>query len=487
MKGSVAIMSATAGEYSHARPHGKTMERPEVFLMKDAAISPLQPSIVPFSEFLAALIQALNREGVRPCVLRNYEGFPENNAGNDVDFLIHQRDLPRAMRALRSIESIRLVNYSELSFIASVFLEGTSATSGSRFLQVDFFWSLCFRGLPYISTDTVLQAETPRRAGNLSFFVPSSVHEAIITLCTSLIHSAYLKEKYLPKVQRMFASERHEVIAALSPQFGLKASTRLVDSVIDGDRQRIRGCIRPLRIALGLRSLLHTPFRSTLVIVRYYEGQFRYLFSPKSIETVCILGPSGCGKTRLIERLAPKLQSSAKVIEKRQLGRRSVSGRASRGNAAGTEYRAKGTGGPFASMVMIVAWLVEEWLDLVVGRKILTIRIYDRYYHDLLIDPQRYRYGGPMWFARLVGKLFPSPGLWILLDPTAEGLQTGSKNVSAAETRTQPEAYRAFVQTRKNYVIVDATQPAEQATECAYRAIVDTLARRADRRLKHLL
>jgi hypothetical protein len=455
--------------------------------MQEVLLPPLQPPAIPFGNFLAKLVQALAAHGVRPCVLRNYEGFPENNAGNDVDFLIHKRDLPRAIRALRSIENIRLVNYSELSFIASVFLEGTSAIPGSRCLQVDFFWSLDFRGLPYILTDAVLQAETPHRAGELNFFVPSPVHEAIISLCSSLIHSAFLKEKYLPQVRRVFASQRPEVIVALSSQFGLKAATRLVDSVIDGERQRILGCIRPARISLCLRSLLHKPFRSSLAIIRFYVGQFRYLYSPKSIETVCILDPSGYGETWLIDSVAQMLQSSAKLIEKRDLQRRVALGRTSQGKTAGADSHANSPSGSLASMAMIVAWLVEEWLGRVVGRKILTIRIYDPYYHDLLIDPQRYRYGGPMWFARFVGKLFPSPGLWILPDPTAEGLQTANKSVSAAVRCSELEAYRAFVKTRKNCVVIDVNQPAEQTIECAYRAIVDTLARRADRRLKHLL
>ena len=36
-----------------------------------------------------------------------------------------------------------------------------------------------------------------------------------------------------------------------------------------------------------------------------------------------------------------------------------------------------------------------------------TLVVFDRYYHDLLVNPLRYRYGGPMWLARWIGKLIP--------------------------------------------------------------------------------
>src|ERR1035437_3480159 len=126
--------------------------------MQGALLQPLQPPALPFSEFLSALIRALDREGLRSCVLRNYEGFPTQNVGGDIDFLIFPSDLPRAISALRSIQGIRIVGYAERTYVASIFVEGTSATSGCRSFQVDYFLSLSWKGLPYLPVDTVLHA-----------------------------------------------------------------------------------------------------------------------------------------------------------------------------------------------------------------------------------------------------------------------------------------------------------------------------------------
>jgi thymidylate kinase len=453
--------------------------------MQEVSSLPLRPMAMSFSTFLAALFEALGREGVCFCVLRNYEGFPDQNVGNDLDFLIAPSDLPEAIHILRSIPGVRIVGYTERPYIASVFLEGISATAGCRSFQVDFFLSLSWKGLPYLPVDTVLHALVPRQAGALNFFVPSPVHEAITSLLTSLIVSGWLKEKYFPKVQRIFANDRSEVVAALMPQFGSKNATRLVNSVIDGDRRKIMDNIRPLRASLALSSLRHRPICSVAAILRHCAQEFSGRYSPKTFETIYVLGTNGSGKSILIESLIPILQASAKVVEKRPFKLRLPLERGPQEVAVSATSHANAPRGRFVSMAMIVLWLLEEWISQFIGKKNLTLRVCDSCYHDLLIDPQRYRYGGPMWFARLIGKLFPSPDLWVLLDTSAEVLQSKSQQFPSEETVRQREAHRAFVKTRKRYVILDASQSIDCITENAYAAIIDTLAQRVDRKLKN--
>jgi len=84
--------------------------------------------------------------------------------------------------------------------------------------------------------------------------------------------------------------------------------------------------------------------------------------------------------------------------------------------------------------------------------------ICDRYYHDILIDPKRYRYGGPISVARLIGQLMPQPDLWVLLDASTEVLQARKQEVSKEETSRQRLAYLAFAKAQKSYVVVDASQ-----------------------------
>lgn len=442
-----------------------------------------QPAIS-LNDFLSTLFQTLEKERIRFCVLRNYEGFPVNNLGHDIDFLINLPELPRAIRAIRSIQGIRIVGYTKRPYVANVFVSNVSPTPKARALQIDLDLSLTWKGLPYLSTEEVLKATIERKAGDLTFFVPSPTHEAIISLFASLLVGGWLKEKYFPKVQKTFAEGRSDMIAALLPRFGLKTSTRLVNSTIAGERQNILGCIRPLRISLALRSLLRRPLCSILAVIRHYarECYFRYL--PQTLETVCILEMGGCGTTKCIDGLIEMLKSSAVVVEKCHFHPRTHSFRTSSKSNLTANCSTRMRQGSLVSSAMVVWWLAEEWIGRFREKRNLTLRICSSCYYDLLINKRKKnRYGLPRWFARIVRALFPSFDFWILLDHTEEEMQFRDQRLSPAETLRQLEAYRIFVKTKKQYIILDASKPFTEVTEDAYAAIIEMLAQLASRQL----
>lgn len=419
--------------------------------MQEASLLPLRPVDMLFSAFLGALFAALDTERVRFCVLRNYEGFPDINIGGDIDLLISQSDLPKAVRALRSVNGVRIVGFSERSWVAHAFVESVSATPEARSMQVDFLWNLSWKGLAYVPTDVLLESAVARTAGNLRFLVPSPVHEAITSLFASLLKSAWLKEKYFPGVQETFTEHRLEVISVLMPQFGRKNAEHLVKAVMAGDRSRMVGLVRPLRRALAVRSLSHKPIRSCIEVLRHYVREIIVRFSPASVETVCLIGLDQSRVAKLIEDLVPTLQYAAKAVESFKIDSESSSSR--------TPAR------PFASRMNIVRMLVRAWQLQFLGKKELTLRICAGSYDDLVIDPKRLQYAGPAWFAKTACALFPSPMLWILLDSREDASQ-GS------------DAYRALVTAKPRHAILDAVLPEARVVEAAYAAVVGTLALR---------
>jgi thymidylate kinase len=123
------------------------------------------------------------------------------------------------------------------------------------------------------------------------------------------------------------------------------------------------------------------------------------------------------------------------------------------------------------SLAKILVWLMEEWYAHLFMDKNGRLLICDRYYHDLLIDPMRYRYGGPLRIARLVGKLMPQPSLWVLLDAPAEVLQARKQEVSRQESARQRQAYLAFVGQQRQFAIVDASQPLDKVIADVEQAV----------------
>jgi hypothetical protein len=422
-------------------------------------------STLTFREFLTALIRALDRESVRFCVLRNYEKFPGENTGNDVDFLIHPSQLPAAIRALRSVPTIRIVGYSERpNSVVITFLEGVISSLGTRALQVDFNMCLTWKGLPILTTEEVLQAAITNQAEDLRFLVPSEIHEAIISLLSSLLVGGWLKEKYFPKVQRAFADSRSESISALQVQFGKKTSTHLVDAVIAGDRAKLLGCVHSLRQSLLLGTALHRPLPGVISIIQHYLKEFKIRFSRKTLETICIVSPEANVQSILAENLTPKLKSMAKIIEMRAY-------------ALKTSGDSTSQSGGQVFMAKAVWWLVKDWASQFKEKKNLTIRISQSNIYDLTINPHKYDYIGPLWFALLMARLSPSPMLWLQLDLAGKYL----------DAMSQQNACRSTVGNGDMHAILDATKSHEVLLEAAYEAIVNALAKRASNQIERCL
>ncbi len=451
--------------------------------MQDNHALRVEPQTISFGEFLFALFQALDKEGVRFCVLRNYEGFPSKNVGSDLDILIFQRDLPATICALRSIQGIRIVGYAERYSVAHTFVEGVSPAAGIRALAVDFIWSLNWKGLPYLTTNTVLRASSQHRAGNLSFLVPLPVHEAIISLLSSLLIGATIKEKYFPSIHDIFTNHRYAVITALLPGFGLRNATRLVDSVIDGGREEILGLVSSLRVMLALRRLLYGTCRSLIGVAKYFTREFAVRCTPKTIESIRILSLDSYNKTTIVDGLIPLLLYTAKLVERCNSGPHYLSGCALMNKATNADTCKNNRAVPTNIIARASLWLLEEWLNLFKKRDNLTLRIMESSYYDILMRAWMYRDGSPRWLAMLIVQLLPSCDLWIFLDLTSGGLQSRNGEVSSSAVYRNREFLHFIAKTGKNYIILDASKSVASVTEEAYASIIETLALRIDKQL----
>lgn len=122
------------------------------------------------------------------------------------------------------------------------------------------------------------------------------------------------------------------------------------------------------------------------------------------------------------------------------------------------------------------------WLRIRPRSRDGALVIFDRYYHDLIVDPLRYRFRDPVALAHWIGKLVPKPDLWILLDAPAEVLQARKQEVPFEETIRQREAYLKLVKGMKNGVVVDASRDLEDVVTDVNAAILGFMAERTRKR-----
>lgn len=200
---------------------------------------------------------------------------------------------------------------------------------------------------------------------------------------------------------------------------------------------------------------------------------------------VVFLGPDGCGKTSVIGVVVPALASdfrSTEIIHLRPaLGMRNI-----KLSQSVTDPHGKPPRSFFASTAKILYFLFDYVLGyvLIVRPKLVrsTFIVFDRYYHDLLVDPLRYRYGGPMWFAQWVAKLIPKPDLFILLDAPPEVLQSRKQEVPFEETVRQRQAYLELVRGMKNRLVIDASRPLDEVVTEICEKILDFMSQKTAKR-----
>lgn len=144
--------------------------------------------------------------------------------------------------------------------------------------------------------------------------------------------------------------------------------------------------------------------------------------------------------------------------------------------------------GSLASFAKLFHWLLKYnlgWIFLIFPKKVCsTLIVFDRSYHDLIVDPKRYRYGTSIWLARALGKFIPHPDLWILLDAPPEIVQGRKQEVHIAEITRQRHAYIDLVTSFNNTAVIDGSQTIEKVADDVSKAILAIMLKRTEKRMR---
>lgn len=427
------------------------------------------------SDFLSILFRSLDAFGIRYCVLHSWAQLPDN-LSSDLDLAMHPADICKVSGVLLNLrrhgyQPLLVVKYA-LRECRFDFVWFELAGMGS--IAVDITHGYVEGGL-FLIPGPVLVANRQRRTG---FWVADPAIEFTYLLArTTLKRSLPARHAQRLKclIEEMGAPIAEGAAAGL---FGKQYKTKVIEACVSGS---LSDLLPQLRTQLWRTVLKRDPLNPIRHVIADTIRLIRRWSVPSGM-LIVFLGPDGVGKSTLINHLTQLMGPAFRghyVFHYRPglLWKRKYSGDATNPHGC-SEHPA------WWSLARLVAHVTDYWASYwLIVRPMLTrsgLVVFDRYFYDLVVDPKRYRFGGPLWAVRVLRPLIPKPDLVFALDAPTDVVLSRKREIAPDEMLRQRKSYLKEVGILQRARVIDTSASVpEVATEVA-KAIVEY----GDRRLQ---
>jgi len=380
-------------------------------------------------------------------VLRNHDFRTNLGRGGDVDVLV--ADMPAARASM--------ANHLGKTWFAlrRTYVEGCFYSWG----HIDLTPCMEWHGATYIENSKIFAESSVSPQG---FRQPRLAHEALICWFASLIWGGFFKERYAPVLAKAAAEDADAFAECLEYAVGKTWERKLLSLLQDGTPEKSAAWAKPLRRALWWQAFKRRPLATCCGWAAYWLREIRLRIKPP-LPWVAILGLDGSGKSTVITGIQKKWQEMGLKVTVPHWRPKCI--RPGKADGPETNPHGKMPRGLCASTAKLVFLL----LDWTLGFRLLLADqrargwfvIFDRCHHDLLADPIRYRYGAPLWLARIAFRLLPEPDALILLDAPADVLHARKPETTLEMAITLRERYLHIVNNHPRGVLIDCNRPVD--------------------------
>ena len=192
--------------------------------------------------------------------------------------------------------------------------------------------------------------------------------------------------------------------------------------------------------------------------------------SQNSSIIVSFMGVDGSGKSTLIELLRKKLKNKFRKIKYIHL--RPYLILLDKSTVQANPHKSKKTWPILLNFFRILYWLIiYRFFFYIFGNNSNQLIIFDRYAHDLMIDPIRYKFNLPINIAKFILDLFPNPNLWIVVNAPIKVLEKRKKELPTKELKRQIRTYLNFAKQRKNSIVVNTNNSVQSCLSLIIKKI----------------
>lgn len=419
---------------------------------------------------IQAIISGLLPENHCYCILHGWHSLPEGLT-SDLDIVAVPESLCAFERTLLHSEYgeiVQLLHYAASSFY---FVLAMRDENGPRFVPLDTSTDYRAKGFVFFSPDELL---LERQLWN-GFWIASPEVEFKYLLVKKVIKGAipeYQKGRLKHLLQELGEKAQQVAVNLFGPEWGKRVVFWIHEESWNALEANLSGLKRALLWQRVKQDPLN-PFRYWIPELKRIWLRWRY---PTGL-FIAVLGPDGVGKSTLVNHLQTRLLSAFRRTAVFHF-RPGLLRRKDSGAPVSDPHGRPSRPWPFST-----AKILYYALDYVIGYLLRvrpklvksTLVFFDRYYDDLLVDPLRYRYGGPPWLAHLARRFIPRPDLFLILDVPEDELRARKQEVSRQELRRQRNAYRKLASELPNAVLLDGSLPEGELARRASGVILDYL------------
>lgn len=421
----------------------------------------------------------LDRYGIQYVVLGDSRVYPER-IDSDVDFMVGESDfarLPALLGAPGFLGSAELVQALEHETTACYFVFAQQAAGRLVYFHPDMAASYRRKGRMWLASAAVLATRERHQAG---FWVPKA---------GMAFEYYFVKrvEKYKVEVRNFdyllgrYADDPDACDAVLKRLLGPVVGEAAMSVFRERDFGRFVDMLDTWRGGLAASAPAES-LRGR--VVNYLSDKWRMLrrvVQPTGL-VLAVLGPDGSGKTTVIEYLEREIAPAFRRTERFHL--RPRFGRHSAWTVVSDPHAQPPRRWGSSAAKVVYFWFdyLISWLLLIWPAKIRsTLVIFDRYFHDLLVDERRYRlpigFGPSRWMAGF----FPKPDLVLILHAPGEVLVARKGEITLEAALILSEKYFGLKKYFKEAHVIDTNQPLDRTLADAAASVMNFLSRRQHR------